>query len=453
MWNPFKFFPDSSRRTAYTTVIFLTLTTLYVLVEWMIKKGSPVTPSAEEIPFVIRESLLVLSVTTGMHLLDRLWLSKDTASQIELSLEKVFRSSRRLLDTSDACGLMDMFSSRREAREEILSAVQKAEKRVWLLGIAFAEAIQLEDILSQLGRKKDLLDVKIVLLDPLRSTGVFWAFLEASARETLEAINSDRNVHPRQDPIFDHRLYSYADNARHTIERSAFADSVRFYGHSPLCWMVLVDDTAYYQPYTFGRQRQFDDRTTADMSFGDLMPLFKFRKQVNTTTFELLQDHLLKLWSTSDTDSFHMYSRKTNSEAIIKNVFTNRHPWLRHVYFMLNKRDKDNRKYPRQPCQAKIDSLFASWKGDGQTFKEKVTVLNSSKEGICLQFEDKKKIPPEHTVINVESTEDILFPPAAYIIRTLQKRCHQQFEVKWQHKTLPIVGVYAPKREGEPENP
>jgi class 3 adenylate cyclase len=121
---------------------------------------------------------------------------------------------------SDIAHGIDKFDSRADERlkRQLLSAIENARGTVWLLGVALSDEINLVgDILKRLGPKVGKMDVKILLLDALRSPAVFRAFLEGRTksdefkemaereRERRRAGGSDE---PLNDPYYLQPIYS-----------------------------------------------------------------------------------------------------------------------------------------------------------------------------------------------------------------------------------------------------
>lgn len=58
--------------------------------------------------------------------------------------------------------------------------IDKAQKRIWMLGIGLNVRINVKSIFSKLEQKKNAgVDVRILMLDAFRSTAVFRTLLES----------------------------------------------------------------------------------------------------------------------------------------------------------------------------------------------------------------------------------------------------------------------------------
>lgn len=81
--------------------------------------------------------------------------------------------------------------------------------------------------------------------------------------------------------IFDQKLYSDFTHACDRLRSYPnVGATVRFYTHTPTCWMMIVDNTSHFQPYTFGRSAS---RHQVSLCIGDNMPVFKFQRQGSRT--------------------------------------------------------------------------------------------------------------------------------------------------------------------------
>ncbi|HHT9145466.1 MAG TPA: hypothetical protein ACFYD4_07290 [Candidatus Wunengus sp. YC61] len=172
--------------------------------------------------------------------------------------------------------------------------------------------------------------IRNILKETLQDSAVFRILLESTAHEAAKLINTDRTNSQSIDPFFHQRLYS---DFTHACDRlQSYPDvgaTVRFYTHTPTCWMMIVDNTAHFQPYTFGRSAS---KHSVSLCIGDNMPVFKFQMQPKGRPFEILEDHFLKLWQTSNLDLSNLETRIENRNTIIKDIFHSHSAWFEHVY-------------------------------------------------------------------------------------------------------------------------
>lgn len=62
----------------------------------------------------------------------------------------------------------------------LMHDIDKAQKRIWMLGIGLNVRINVKSIFSKLKQKKNAgVDVRILMLDAFRSTAVFRTLLES----------------------------------------------------------------------------------------------------------------------------------------------------------------------------------------------------------------------------------------------------------------------------------
>jgi hypothetical protein len=325
----------------------------------------------------------------GVHILVEDWLSKSQDSRdSQLSLEakraeddahlteilkglisNEWERTEPLVAARKEQGLETIYSSRKEIGNEILQNLREANKRIWLLGITFSRQVVLEEDLLDIIRKKlgGQVDVKILLANAVRSLAVFRTLLESSDEDVKRMIR-DRDGYKK---YFEHRFYlKFLSRVREFNNISPhFQNAVRFYGHSPSCWMVIVDDKClYYQPYVLGRIEDPDTRGDKNKeqearTIGNLMPVFKFVDPTKKP-FQSLADHFEILWSTSDTDLFLIGARIENKELRLQKIFEERGAWFEYVVSALRV-NKDRRAYPRKPYR-KGKSLNQVAGGDGE---------------------------------------------------------------------------------------
>lgn len=253
-----------------------------------------------------------------------------------------------------ALGLRKVYDFHDEALKiDILHDIDNARERIWLLGITLSEKIDIteHEFLKKLESKIDNeVEVKILLLDGLRSPAVFRTFLQSDCediRKMIEHEQKNRGGLKGINKIYErHSLFRNFTDAWEELElRFKFLDKARFYAHAPSCWMIIADDTAYFQPYTLGDQNNAPNRDCASSQ----MPIIKL--QGETKPIRLVEDHFNKLWLTSDIDLFHMGARIEIKETLLWKVFEERFEWFEHIYGVLCETGgKERRKYPRQPC-------------------------------------------------------------------------------------------------------
>jgi hypothetical protein len=123
------------------------------------------------------------------------------------------------------------------------------------------------------------------------------------------------------------------------------------------------------------------------------MPVFKFQKQQDVMTFEILKDHFLKMWVTSNIDLFHAETRNADSGRIVKDLFDLHSWWFKQVHGVLYK-PKDNfvnttdlRKFPRRPWRWGQPSLSLYLEDCKKTITI-TTMRDYAVEGLALQIEN-----------------------------------------------------------------
>lgn len=438
-------------RMLMVCILFLITVSLYVLLPryW------------HDIPETVKHLFLVLSALMCIHIIEYAFFWWEIFGHIKsiftetlnptnklindnrALIEKSLCSSNQLFGTAAVCGLTDIYYSRNDTKEHIYNAVKNAERRLWLLGIAHSEIVQLDDLLSSLDEKIICgLDVRILLLDALQETAVFRTLLESTASEATKIINTDRTKIKPSDPFFHQRVYSDFVHACNRLRSFPNVGSnVRFYTHTPNCWLMLVDNTVHFQPYTFGRS---PEQNVSNLCIGDNMPVFKFQKQLDVMTFDILKDHFLKMWITSNIDLFHAETRNADRGRIVKDVFDLHSWWFKQIHGVLNQ-PQDNvvnaidlRKYPRRPWQWSQPSLSLYQEESKKTITVK-SIHDYSCKGLSLQIEDISGLINEQVICLHGNSPPEPFE-ANYIMDHFFKI--KRFMVKRMADGLqPIVGV------------
>ena len=392
--------PRPFARMSMVCLLFLITVSLYVLLPryW------------HDIPETVKHLFLVLSALMCIHIIEyaffwweifghmksifteTLYPTNKLINDNRALIEKSLCSSNQLIGTAAVCGLTDIYYSRKDTKEHIYNAVKNAERRLWLLGIAHSEIVQLDDLLSSLDEKIICgLDVRILLLDALQDTAVFRTLLESTASEATKIINTDRTRIKPSDPFFHQRVYSDFVHACNRLRSFPNVESnVRFYTHTPNCWLMIVDNTVHFQPYTFGRS---PGQNVSNLCIGDNMPVFKFQKQLDVMTFDILKDHFLKMWVTSNIDLFHADTRNADRGRIVKDLFDLHSWWFKQVHGVLYKpkgnfvETTDLRKFPRRPWRWDQPSLDL-YPEDCKKTTTITTIRDYSRSSLTLQIED-----------------------------------------------------------------
>lgn len=386
------------------------------------------------IPEIVKHLLLLFSAIMCVHLIEYAYLWWEIFGHIQSilketlqathrliddnrsSLEKSLQTTNRLIGSATTCGLTNIYCSRKDVKGDIYNAIENAEKRVWLLGVTFSENVHLDELLPTLNEKIATgVDTKILLLDVFQSAAVSRTFLESPASEIEKIINTDRaRTLSSDDPLFHQRLYS---DFSHTFDRlrnyPTVGPAVRFYAHHPACWMMIVDNTAHFQPYTFGRSA---NQHSSNLCIGAGMPVFKFQMQPNGKPFEILEDHFLKLWLTSNMDLFHIEARIADRNRIVKEIFDTHASWFRHVSESLHLPKGntpftiDRRKFPRQTWVWSQPPLNVCLHDRKTTIR--AAICNCSCEGMSLKLEATNLPLNEGQIIALQGTSPDE-PPAA----------------------------------------
>jgi hypothetical protein len=305
---------------------------------------------------------------------------------LQKSTPQTIKDYYDFLEPASALGLKHIYKSRDEVVErDVIKDIDNAKTRVWLLGVGLYNNIRITgpEFAQKLNSKiNDGVQVRILLLDGLRRSAVFRTLLESSREEFRQIIGTKRRDPenpPVNDPYFRHELFRNFRNAYEVLGQFPnFRNAVRFYIPTPSCWLAIVDDKAYFQPYTFGDIS--DD--PKNHAIGYQMPVIKLQGQ--TKPIGILEDHFKKLWLTSNTDLFQTGGQIVAKEIMIWEVFKDRLKWFEDVYGVLYNEDspgEDRRSFPRRPCISKGLVTKVTWEDDVATHAE---ILNFSRDSVFL---------------------------------------------------------------------
>jgi hypothetical protein len=357
-----------------------------------------------------RELLLLLIGTLTVHLVDRFILFGSFETLIEKTANSVKDVFSDLSRSADCAGIVHIYQDREAASEDVLKAVGNAEKRVWLIGIAFTGEPDLSHLISRIllsKQKHPHVDIRLLLLDPLKSPAVFRAILESPAN-TLESILTEaRRDPPNMMPLLNQQLYLDCAHAAGTLANldNSFLQRVKYYAHTPTAWMIIADSIAYFQPYSLGRPPKYGIKNGR---FGPHMPVFKLKANSDAGTFEVFYDHFDKLWSTSDTEYSDFSSRWEDRVRITSDIINARYSWFAHVCNAVSSNipTDQKRRWPRQKCPEDI-FVALRWR-DEETkaaFEREGVVVDSSSGNIAVKIKRGLGMPGIGQHISLTSAE------------------------------------------------
>lgn len=349
------------------------------------------------------------------------------------------QESVNLIKAATDCGLKKIYPSRgSEVERDILNHIDQARTRVWMLGVGLTEKLQFSKLLPEIGLRLDEVNVKILLLNALRSPALFRTFLEIEPTSFHNILANNNREY------FQRKLYHDFHSTFSTLKyHPEFNSAVRFYGHTPICWMVIVDDTAYFQPYSFGGEAQGESRV-----IGPWLPVFKFQPpqqdEGTTNTFEILEQHFDRLWRTSNADLFHMGLRVENRDNILDAILKDRGDWYKYVYNALYGKAVHyaNRKYPRRACGSKAEHTIL-WQEDGKPKEAKPDIVNFSRDGVRLSLKDSAPAQGTSVTLKIEKipNDDVNERSVEYIKKELLMPCNGKFKVIWQKRIGSMINI------------
>lgn len=260
------------------------------------------------IPELYQHILLTVTAVMGIHLLDRLFLIRDTQAALERLMgdiqHDISDQTRSLLSTSkslgamDQCGIVQIYPSRVEAAADIRSDITfTGNSRLLLMGISLNDFVQGMDqtlldgwrTVQQLVRGQTRiddpdkgLDIRILIIDPF----CFGAVLRSEAESVSASALAKRLEQDVQAAARDLRDLTTSANP----EQTGVKFECRLYRLPPILFLSWVDSVCYVQQYHFWSSR--DNRTPT--------PVLKLRKlPASATTYPYhkeMEHHFDWIW-------------------------------------------------------------------------------------------------------------------------------------------------------------
>jgi hypothetical protein len=346
-----------------------------------------------------RELLLLLIGALVVHLVDRFILFGSFKTLIETTANSVRDVFSELSRSADSAGIARIYQDRESASDDVLAAVVSAQERVWLLGIAFTGAPDLSHLLSKIRQtrlKHPTVDVRLLLLDSLKSPAVFRAILESPPNIIEEILEQATKIPPNMTPLLNQQLFvdcAHTAGTLGNLDNRSLQKYVKYYAHNPTAWMVVTDSFAYFQPYSLGRPPKYGVKNGR---FGPHMPVFKLMANSPAGTFEVFCDHFSKLWETSDTEYSDFSSRWEDRVKITSDIIKLRYQWFAHVCNAVsnNTPSDHKRRWPRQKCHEEI-WVVLQWRDEETSakFEREAVVENSSSGNIGLRIKRGLGVP------------------------------------------------------------
>jgi len=313
-------------------------------------------------------------------------------------------------------------------------------KHVWALGISLsADSFCLEDFLKRFAQRKPS-DLKILLLDALSSTALFRDLIESARADAVRMIQHGRNA---DSPYYAHNIYKKFHEDLDTFTSRAlgqpFLQAVRFYRHTPICWMIRVDDVVFFQPYTFGSSRETDEFQT----IGSEMPIFRIDRKRGDKTFRVLLDHFNKLWSTSDGSVYAVADRRKRRDRILEAIFDQRGDWLRSVCDTFYKTKlvdgarRDQRTEARRSGTSICGSMEVTWNGTVATG----LIADYTHDAFALWVDETKACPSEGQKVHTRCITQIA-------ANSLDDEIAQQYIQRFSDRDFEVRRIDAPKKNG-----
>ncbi len=345
------------RRTIIAASLFVIALAAYVLSHFI--------PS---IPLPISEFFLALTAAMAVHLLDRLWLFRDTVESLDHMRRQIVRNvatetgelidkldehtkeamrdilasiqkSIKSLDAMTRSGILRLYRDREEASDDIgLDVTSPTNQKIRLIGISLNDFVlrkdpklgqawhTLQDYIENGGDQSRNLDIKILIIDPT----CLGAQLRSRGEERSSSYNAGRLKHD-VDVVIDELLQLEAGSKRVGVKIEC-----RLYRLPPILFLCLTDSACYVQQYYFWSSR-LDNKS---------FPMVKFQN-VHTagghkSLHSELEQHFNWIWETA---SIGLVEYKTQwsigvdkgvAQSGMVNVYTDPNEGLMRMLYLIS---------------------------------------------------------------------------------------------------------------------
>lgn len=380
------------------------------------------------------ELLMEIFLTTVfLHVVASIISNGEVVRLVTENVAGEIQKQHVILASCETCGLVKIVPNRSEVADEVRHAIENARSDIALMGVTLHERINLSNLFDLLRKKvAEGVNVRVLLLDPVRSAAVFRTLVETAPTQMRDAIDFKPTKGHKKHLYFDLPLYERFKVSFTKIDHgpNELKDRIRYYGNEPTCWMVIADDVVYYQPYAFSRVHR---QKEANEEAYDPMPVFVFRRNVITgkQVYTNLKEHFEVVWLTCLVDHWQMVSRKETAQEIVVRMFDERRYWLDHMLLALS--GEERRKSPRQPGAAGDRIVVATWThSDGRREKAKAAVIDYGSDALTLQLDGTVPHPGAEIrldVLNDSLSDDVRSRLAATFISQFVERTQNHLTV------------------------
>ena len=257
---------DRLKRTATAAALFV-----FALVAYFVSRFIPAIPDP------IQEFFLALTAAMSVHLLDRLWLYRDTAESFDKLQRRIVQNvddhtkrkldeihtalqkSVRSLEAMSKTGLVRLYGSREEASDDIASDFDyENNHKIRLAGISLNDFILRKDprfgliwhklqlLLKNGIAENRTLDIRILLIDP----SCFGAQLRAKGEERDTGKSQAGRLEHDVEIAIGELLY-----LEETFKTNGLRFECKLYRLPPIMFLFWTDTVCYTQQYYFWSSR------------------------------------------------------------------------------------------------------------------------------------------------------------------------------------------------------
>jgi hypothetical protein len=218
------------------------------------------------LPEIVQHIALTITAVMGIHLLDRLFLFKDTEQAFERLIQVVRSdiarqsslsvSASHSLQAMQTCGISQIYSSRKDAANDIQAdLLRSGNSKIRLMGISLNDFVQgrndqlkeawesIKTYVRKKGVDQRPIDIQVLIIDPL----CFGAELRSKAESRSKG---DKATHLQSDLSEAARDLLGLSEA-HTERRTGVTFECKLYRLPPIMFLCWVDSVCYVQQYHF----------------------------------------------------------------------------------------------------------------------------------------------------------------------------------------------------------
>ena len=202
-------------------------------------------------------------------------------------------------------GIVNVYTDPQSALRRMVHLIRSARERVWIQGLSLNPmfARELDEAMNELVQRRDIPDVRLLILDPQCEQARLKSYREYVSRHALSDDPPELERYLREGDEFHQNSKIYQaimgnmQRLRELLRGTGVGGApshvkVRCYSSAPVAYVLIADGHALVEQYHFGKQGF--SLWSAELQLTEEMPLLEYRRVSRQTPphpFAIIEDH------------------------------------------------------------------------------------------------------------------------------------------------------------------